>query len=151
VGRQEKRPSPVRNATPNHPAIPRSSSRNSANLPIYHLPMPDFDPALAPVDRRLHPRYFVQVPIRLNPEGSDVTIFHETANLSLDGCNVLLVLQLPVGILVQAELFLGAHRVQVAGRVLTRHPYFGNGIMFLKFEDDGERVLRAYLEALDPR
>jgi hypothetical protein len=31
---------------------------------------------------------------------------------------------------------------------VTRHPQFGNGIMFLEFEGGGERLLGRYLEAV---
>jgi PilZ domain len=111
--------------------------------------MPDrHQPAIAQADRRLHQRYSVQVPIQLQPEGATTPILLETSNLSLYGCNIMMAVQLPVGIRVQATLHLGQHRVVLRGRVLTRHPQFGNGIMFLKFEDDGEQRLRKFLQGL---
>jgi hypothetical protein len=55
---------------------------------------------------------------------------------------------LPLGARVQATLWLNDHPLVIRGRVVTRHPQFGNGIMFLDFEDDGEQVLTRYLEGL---
>jgi hypothetical protein len=55
---------------------------------------------------------------------------------------------LPLGARVQATLWLNDHPLVIRGRVVTRHPQFGNGIMFLDFEDDGEQVLARYLEGL---
>jgi hypothetical protein len=108
-------------------------------------------PVIAEAERRLHQRYSVHLPIQLQSEGTATPILLETSNLSLYGCSVMMAVQLPVGIRVQATLTLAEHRIPIRGRVITRHPQFGNGIMFIKFEDDGEQRLRKFLEALDPR
>ena len=112
---------------------------------------PDTQPA-TPVlferDRRLHPRYTVQVQIEIHEEGSDIPMRLETIDLSRGGCYIQLIMTLPLGARVQATLWLNDHPLVIRGRVVTRHPQFGNGIMFLDFEGEGEQLLRRYLEAI---
>lgn len=103
---------------------------------------------LAHPDRRFHHRYTVQVPIEIREEGSEVPLRLETTDLSRGGCYVQLMMTLVLGTYVQATLWLDQAPVRVRGRVVTRHPQFGNGIMFLEFENNGERLLAQYLEAI---
>jgi hypothetical protein len=112
---------------------------------------PDQQPSASPLahpERRRHPRYTVQVQIELRQEGDDVPLRLETTDLSRSGCYVQLLIPLSVGIRVQATLWLDGHPVVIRGRVVTRHPQFGNGIMFLDFEADAEQHLSRYLEAI---
>jgi len=112
---------------------------------------PDTQPA-TPVlferDRRLHPRYTVQVQIELRQEGSDVPMRLETTDLSRSGCYIQLMIPLSVGIRVRGAFWLDGYPVHVRGLVVTRHPQFGNGIMFLEFEGEGDQLLNRYLEAI---
>jgi len=105
-------------------------------------------PVLTERDRRVHPRYTVQVQIELHVEGSDVPMRIETTDLSRGGCYIQLMMPLPVGGRVHAKLWLDGYPIVVRGRVVTRHPEFGNGIMFLEFEGEGEHLLKRYLEAV---
>jgi hypothetical protein len=100
-----------------------------------------------PERRRCH-RYTVQVQVELRPEGNDVPMRLETTDLSRSGCYVQLLIPLSVGIRVQATLWLDGNPIVIRGRVVTRHPQFGNGIMFLEFEADAEQQLSRYLEAI---
>ena len=113
-----------------HPAKPHT-------LPPYDGP-----------DRRRYRRRTVQVPIELHLEGSDRVLTAETTDLSRNGCYILLPDPLPVGLWLQAILWLDGEPAQLSGRVVTRHPHFGNGIMFLKVPEREDRVLAAYLEAV---
>ena len=106
------------------------------------------DPAVAQEERRAHPRHSVQVQVELRQEGSDVPMRLTTTDLSRNGCYVELIAPLSVGIRVKATLWLGEQCVRVRGCVVTRHPQYGNGIMFLIFEDDGQQILRTFLEKL---
>lgn len=99
-------------------------------------------------DRRRHPRRTVQVPIELQLEGSYRILRAETTDLSRNGCYVRLRNPLPVGLWIQATLWLDTDPIQVGGRVVTRHPDYGNGIMFLKTHDRDEKALATYLEAV---
>jgi hypothetical protein len=104
--------------------------------------------ALVKHERRRHPRYTVRVPIELHPEGSDVPIQLETTDLSRGGCYVELLTPLPLGVRVQATLWLADYPVVIHGRVVTRHPQFGNGIIFVDFEGQAEVLLNRYLDAI---
>jgi len=103
---------------------------------------------LAQPERRRYPRYTVQVQIELRQEGNDVPMRLETTDLSRNGCYVQLLIPLSVGTRVQATLWLDGYPVVIRGRVVTRHPQFGNGIMFLEFEGDADQQLSRYLEAI---
>jgi len=104
--------------------------------------------AVPPVDRRRFPRVSVQVQIELHQQGSNVPLRTETTDLSRGGCYIQLMTTLAVGTYVTARLWLGDSALRFRGRVVTRHPQFGNGIMFLEFEGDGEQALARYLDAM---
>jgi len=112
---------------------------------------PDADAPLSAAavpDRRLYPRYTVNVQIEIHRDGSDVPMRLETTDLSHEGCYIQLMLPLSVGIRLHATLWLNGSAMKVRGLVVTRHPQFGNGIMFVEFEGDGERLLQQYLDAV---
>ena len=112
---------------------------------------PDQQPSASPFahpERRRHPRYTVHVQIELRQEGNDVPLRLETTDLSRNGCYVQLLIPLSVGIRVQATLWLDGHPIVMGGRVVTRHPQFGNGIMFVECEADAEQKLASYLNTL---
>lgn len=105
--------------------------------------------AVAQAERRRFPRHTVQVQLELKQEGNDVPMRLTTTDLSRNGCYVEMMAPLSVGIRVQATLWLDGERVVTRGCVVTRHPQFGNGIMFLEFEGDGEERLKKYLESIN--
>jgi len=104
--------------------------------------------AASRVERRRYPRHSVQVQIELRQEGSEVPLRMETSDLSRGGCYIQLMMPLPVATYVNATLWIGDSPVRVRGRVVTRHPQFGNGIMFLEFQGNGEQLLARYLDAI---
>jgi PilZ domain len=115
---------------------------------INHMSLtPDhhFAAAVTPVERRSDPRFTVQVQIELCEQGKDVPIRTETADVSHGGCYVPLNLTLTLGTYVNGRLWLDDSPVNFRGRVVTCHPQFGNGIMFLQFEGNGEQLLTRYL------
>jgi len=106
------------------------------------------NPAVPEPDRRLHARYTVRVVIEIRQTGSDAPMRLETTNLSLGGCYIQLIMALSLGARVQVTLWLGGYPVVIQGCVVTRHPQFGNGIMFVDFEGEGEQLLNRYLHAI---
>ncbi|MGZ4836392.1 MAG: PilZ domain-containing protein [Terriglobales bacterium] len=106
-------------------------------------------PAAIEHDRRLHPRHALQIQIELRDEGADVPMRLETTDLSRGGCYVQLLMPLPVGTRVRVTLWLDSHSLVIHGRVVTRHPQFGNGIKFVEFEGQSEQLLKRYLDAID--
>jgi PilZ domain-containing protein len=112
---------------------------------------PDAQPsvrALPEPDRRLYPRYTVQVQIEIRPDGNDVPLRLVTTDLSRGGCYVQMLMQLSLGIRLQTTLWLDGYPIVIRGLVVTRHPQFGNGIMFVEFEGQGEQLLTRYLAAI---
>ena len=105
-------------------------------------------PASTEPDRRHHPRYTVQVQIEIRQEGGNFPMRLETTDLSRGGCYIQLIPALPLGVRVQVTLWLDGAPVAIQGRVVTRHPQFGNGIMFLDFEGEGDQLLNRYLQAI---
>ncbi len=99
-------------------------------------------------DRRRYPRWTLQVPIELLPEGSGTILSAETTDLSRNGCYLRLPEPLSVGHWIEAILWLAKVPIQVGGRVVTRHPDLGNGIMFLQIQGRDEQALATYLEAV---
>lgn len=99
-------------------------------------------------ERREYPRFTTHVQIELRQENNDVPLRTETTDLSRGGCYIQMIMTLPVGAYVNATLWLGDTPVHVRGRVVTRHPQFGNGIIFIEFQDGGEQLLARYLGTL---
>jgi hypothetical protein len=99
-------------------------------------------------DRRLPPRYTVQVQIELRLEGSDVPMRLATTDLSRAGCYIELMMPLPVGTHLQAALWLDGHVIVVQGRVITCHPQYGNGMIFEKFEGQAEQFPQPCLDGI---
>jgi hypothetical protein len=113
--------------------------------------VPDQQPSASPLphpERRRYPRHTVHVQIELRREGHDVPRRLETTDLSRNGCYVQLLIPLSTGTRVQATLWLDGFPIVIRGRVITRHPQFGNGIMFLEFEADAQQKLSGYLDAI---
>jgi len=100
------------------------------------------------VERRTHPRFTVQVQIELREDSKDVPIRTETSDLSRGGCYVQLNVTLSLGTYVNGRLWLNDEPVVFRGRVVTCHPQFGNGIMFLHFDGYGDQLLTRYLEGV---
>ncbi len=112
---------------------------------------PDADAVLSTAavpDRRHDSRFTVNVSVEIHEDGSDVPVRFQTTDLSRGGCYIQLMIPLSVGIRLHAKLWLDGKPVCVRGLVVTRHPQFGNGIMFVEFEGEGERLLRQYLNAI---
>jgi hypothetical protein len=109
---------------------------------------PPTTPALHQPDRRLHARYTVQVQIEIRVDGDDVPLRLETTDLSLGGCYVQLMIPMSVGRRLHATLWLDDCPIVIRGLTVTRHPQFGNGIMFVDFEGQGEALLKRYLDGI---
>ena len=55
---------------------------------------------------------------------------------------------LAVAARVQLTLWLDGQPYRRRGRVVTRHPQFGNGIMFMDYEDQAEVLLNRYIDSI---
>jgi PilZ domain len=118
---------------------------SSADAPVS---LPVTDTGVTAADRRGHPRFSAKVQMELRREGDDVPMRTETTDLSRSGCYLQLSLTLAVGTYVQGKLWIADSAVKFRGQVVTSHPQFGNGIMFLQFEGNGEQILASFLDAI---
>jgi hypothetical protein len=115
------------------------------------MDLPDAQPsatALTQGERRHHPRYTVKVQIEIRREGSDVPMRLETTDLSRGGCYIQLIMPMSRGTRVQVTLWLDGCPIVIHGLVVTRHPDFGNGIIFVDFQGQAEQLLQRYLQAV---
>jgi c-di-GMP-binding flagellar brake protein YcgR len=110
---------------------------------------PTSSPMVVPQDRRAHPRITLQVQVELRKQGEDVPFRLETTDLSKGGCYIQMMMTMPVSTNVNMTLWINDSPVRVRARVVTCHPQFGNGIMFLEFQGDGKQLLERYLDAMD--
>lgn len=106
-------------------------------------------PMVVPQDRRAHPRLALQVQVELRKEGDDVPYRLETTDLSKGGCYIQMMMTMPVGTNLNVTLWLNDSPARVRGRVVTCHPQFGNGVMFLEFQGNGKQLLERYLDAMN--
>jgi hypothetical protein len=106
-------------------------------------------PVPVPRDRRAHPRLALQIQIELRQEGSDVPYRLQTSDLSKGGCYIQLMMTIPVGTWLNLTLWIGDSPVRVRGKVVTQHPQFGNGIMFVTFQGSGKETLERYIDTMN--
>ena len=99
-------------------------------------------------DRREFRRYNVNVQIEVRERDSEVPLRMQTTDLSRGGCYIQLMMPLQVGAYLNCKFWLGDKAVEARGRVVTRHPQFGNGIIFLDFIGDGAQLLANYLNSV---
>jgi hypothetical protein len=90
----------------------------------------------------------LQLQLELHEEGNDVPIRLTTTDLSRGGCYVQTSMPLAVGTRVYLRLWIGHTPLKIKGRIVTSHPQFGNGIMFIEYEGDAQKALSEYLDAV---
>ena len=104
-------------------------------------------PNVAPPDRRRHMRVQIGVQIEIRPEGTSVPMRLETSDLSLGGCYIEMALTLDVGTRVDIVLWVEQQKLTTRGVVVTRHPQFGNGIVFAGMCLESKRQLHTFLDS----
>jgi len=99
-------------------------------------------------ERRRFSRCSCSLRVQLRPTGQPYPTNCETADISLCGCYVKLMLPLPVGTLLDVRIWTGDTPVQVKAVVKTSHPGVGNGIDFIEMSSPDRFQLERYLETL---
>ncbi|PYV58556.1 MAG: hypothetical protein DMG91_03720 [Acidobacteria bacterium] len=99
---------------------------------------------------RQHPRFRASLAIELRRQGNGTPVRGQTADISMGGCYVEIMLTQQVSTELGITLWLGDKKICGTGVVVSRHPNFGNGIKFVFLDDEGKRQLNNYLEALSP-
>ena len=99
-------------------------------------------------ERRRYPRRTTAIQLELRPEGSTAPIHAETTDICAIGCYVEMSITLEVGSRVSIVLWLGDEKLIAEGKVITRHPQFGNGIELSGLPEESRAKLAHYLETI---
>ena len=97
-------------------------------------------------ERRQWPRIKVPVQAELHLSGKSFPIRVKTTDLSMGGCYVEMMFTLEIGTPLYIMLWIGEFRLRTQGKVVTRHPQFGNGIQFESMSPADEVRLQEYLK-----
>jgi c-di-GMP-binding flagellar brake protein YcgR len=105
------------------------------------------DDSVAPSrERRLFQRLPIAVQMELRVKDNSIPIRLRTADISVGGCYVEMSVTLEPGTHLEIVLWLEHQKLALQGRVVTKHPHFGNGIEFISVTPEGETQLRSFLE-----
>ena len=99
---------------------------------------------------RQHPRFRANLAIELRRQGTGTPVRGQTADISIGGCYVEIMLTQQISTELGITLWVGDKKICASGVVVSRHPNFGNGIKFTFLDDEGKRLLNDYLETLNP-
>lgn len=102
--------------------------------------------AVASTERRLFQRSSVAVQIEVRAKNDSIPIRLKTTDISVGGCYVEMAVTLEPGTSVDVILWLEHTKLALEGRVVTRHPQFGNGIEFVGVAPEAEALLQSFLE-----
>lgn len=96
-------------------------------------------------ERRKYLRIQAAIPVEFTAEGAAAATHAQTADISVGGCYVEMNFTLPVGTHVDMALWLGEEKLWVNAKVVTHHPYFGNGFAFVDVPEETRSRLMRYL------
>src|SRR5690242_3505318 len=97
-------------------------------------------------ERRLSQRLTVAAQIELRIKGSSVPIRSKTTDLSVGGWYIEMAVTLEPGTPLDVVLWLEHERLVLQGRIVTKHPRFGDGIEFICVSPEAETCLQRFLE-----
>lgn len=99
-------------------------------------------------ERRRYPRRQTAIQLELRLEGSTAPVRAETTDICATGCYVEMSITLEVGSKLAVVLWLGDEKLIADGKVITRHPQFGNGIELGGMSEENRNKLAHYLETI---
>ena len=97
-------------------------------------------------ERRLFQRLPIAVQMELRVQDNSIPTRLTTADISVGGCYVEMSVTIEPGTDLDIALWLEHQKLALKGRVVTKHPHFGNGIEFIGVTPEAETQLRAFLE-----
>jgi c-di-GMP-binding flagellar brake protein YcgR len=103
---------------------------------------------IRPLERRSFPRVPIAVQAELTVVGNSAPIRLATSDLSAGGCYVQMALTLEVATRLKVVLWLGQKKLSLEGKVVTRHPQFGNGIEFTGVSCSTRAHLQRFLDQI---
>jgi c-di-GMP-binding flagellar brake protein YcgR len=108
--------------------------------------------AAALAERRRFQRLRAAIQIEIRVDGSNSPIRAETSDISVGGCYVEMAMTMDKGSDVQVTLWFDNQKLVTRGRVVTKHPQFGNGIEFTGISRESQDRLSYFVdgEAMAP-
>jgi c-di-GMP-binding flagellar brake protein YcgR len=106
--------------------------------------LPNLTTALSS-ERRLSQRLTVAAQIELRIKNDSVPIRSKTTDLSVGGCYIEMGVTLEPGTPLDVVLWLEHEKLVLQGRIVTKHPQFGNGIEFIGVSPEAETCLQRFL------
>jgi hypothetical protein len=86
--------------------------------------------------------------LELRVKGSTAPIRAQTTDISVVGCYVEMGFTFEPGTELSIVLWLGEEKLIAEGKVITRHPQFGNGIELVGMSEESRNKLAHYLETI---
>ena len=97
-------------------------------------------------ERRLSQRLPIAVQMELRARENSIPIRLKTADISIGGCYVEMSVTIEPGTDLDIILRLEHENLPLQGRIVTKHPQFGNGIEFIGITPEVETQLRSFLD-----
>lgn len=100
-------------------------------------------------ERRLSQRLPIAVQMELRVRDNSIPIRLKTADISIGGCYVEMSVTIEPGTDLDIILWLEHEKLPLQGRIVTKHPQFGNGIEFIGITPEIETQLRSFLDKVE--
>jgi c-di-GMP-binding flagellar brake protein YcgR len=102
-------------------------------------------------NRRRFYRHKISLPLELRDQRVNAPLRINATDVSANGCYVESMQPLPLGTVLQVDLWLDSEHIKVTAVVRTCDPGVGNGIEFTGMPADTKQRMQSYLEAIDPQ
>ena len=116
-----------------------------------YLPLDGATVTIAASNRRHWHRHKISLPLELRDERINAPLRINATDVSANGCYVESMQPLPLGTVLQVDLWLDSEHIKVTAVVRTCDPGVGNGIEFTGMPADTKQRMQSYLEAIDPQ
>ncbi len=100
------------------------------------------------LERRQFQRLPVPLQIELRAKGDSVPVRMQTSDISAGGCYLEMAFTYDVGTPLTVNMWLGHQKLTLQGKVVTRHPQFGNGVEFQSLSEEARQQLQQLLESM---
>jgi hypothetical protein len=98
--------------------------------------------------QRQYSRFEAALPIELRPLGANAPL--RAHDIGLGGLYVEMTFTQEISTALNITLWIGDLKVSARGKVVSKHPSFGNGIKFTQLADENRERLNQFLQTLQP-
>ncbi|MFY9659184.1 MAG: PilZ domain-containing protein [Terriglobales bacterium] len=117
----------------------------------HYLPLDGATVGFSASNRRRFYRHKISLPLELRDQRVNAPLRINATDVSANGCYVESMQPLPLGTVLQVDLWLDSEHIKVTAVVRTCDPGVGNGIEFTGMPADTKQRMQSYLEAIDPQ